>query len=84
MLDLVRQIKPSTAAYIQNIEDSGVLWKCSQWIDWKDPYLPPPYGIVTSNTSKSVNNMFTEAHDLAWMKAFEKIVDIMSTRIGDC
>jgi hypothetical protein len=25
MLDLVRQMKPSTAAYVQNIEDSGVL-----------------------------------------------------------
>ena len=82
MMDLVRQIKPSAAAYIQNIEDSGVLWKCSQWIDWQDPYLPPRYG--TSNTSESLNNMFTDARDLAWMEAFEKIVDIMSTRIGDC
>ncbi len=28
--------------------------------------------------------MFSEARDLAWMEAVEKIIDIMSTRIGDC
>ena len=28
--------------------------------------------------------MFKDARDLAWMEAFENIVDIMSTRIGDC
>ena len=27
MLDLERQVKPRAAAYIQNNEDSGVLWK---------------------------------------------------------
>ena len=84
MLDLVRQIKPSAAAYIESIESGGVLWKCSQWIAWQHSNLPPRYGIVTSNTSESVNNMFSEARDLAWMEALEKIVDIMSTRIGDC
>ena len=28
--------------------------------------------------------MFTEACNVAWMEALETIVDIMSTRIGDC
>ena len=31
-----------------------------------------------------MNNMFTEARNVAWMEVLEKIVDIMSTRIGDC
>jgi hypothetical protein len=87
MLDLVRQIKPSAAAYMQNIEDNGVLWKCSQWIGWQHPYLPPRYKIITSNTSEtSVNNiMFTAARDVAWIEALEKtVVDIMSTWIDGC
>jgi hypothetical protein len=86
MLDQVRQMKPSAAAYLENIDNSGVLWKSSQWItnSVQQPFLPPRYGIITSNTSECVNNMFTQARDLPWMGALEKIVDIMSTRIGDC
>jgi hypothetical protein len=85
MLDMVRQIKPSAAAYIENIESSDALWKCSQWIAWQHSNLPPRNGIITSNTSERVNNMFSEARDLAWMDALEKKIDItMSTRIGDC
>ena len=86
MLDQVRQLKPSAAAYLENIDNSGVLWKSSQWItnSVQQPFLPPRYGIITSNTSECVNNMFTQARDLPWMGALEKIVDIMSTRIGDC
>ena len=85
MLDQVRQMKPSAASYLENIDNSGVLWKCSQWItNLQQPSLPPRYGIVTSNTSECVNNMFTQARDLPWMGALEKIVDIMSTRICDC
>ena len=37
-LDLVRQIKPSAAAYIENIEKSGVLWKCSQFGNVKNTF----------------------------------------------
>ena len=84
MLDLVHRIKPSAAAYIENIERSGVLWKCSQWVASQNPCLPPRYGIVTSNTSECVNNMFAAARDVAWLEALDKILDIMSTRIGDC
>ena len=73
MLDVVRQIKPSTAAHIKNIENSGTLWKSSQWIDWQHPYLPPQYRIATSNTtSESVNNILTGARDSAWMDVLEK------------
>ncbi len=84
MLDLVHRIKPSAAAYIENIKRSGVLWKCLQWVALQDPCLPPRYGIVTSNTSECVNNMFAAARDVSWLEALDKILDIMSMRIGDC
>ena len=80
ILDRIRQDKPRAAAYIENLENTGVLWKCSQWVD-AGRYLPPRYGIITSNTSECVNNMFNKARDVAWMEALETIVDIMSTRI---
>ena len=68
------------AAYIENLDVSGVLWKCSQWVD-VEQYVPPRFEIIASNTSESVNSMFNAARDLAWMDAIENIVDIMSTRI---
>ena len=79
-LDMIHQLKPSAADYVANLDTSGVLWKYSQWVD-PERYLPPRYGIITSNTSECVNSMFNQARDLAWMGALEKIVDIMSTRI---
>jgi hypothetical protein len=39
---------------------------------------------VTSNTSKCVNNMFDDAHNVGWLEAIVRIVDIMSTRISHC
>jgi hypothetical protein len=44
--------------------------------------MPPRYGIVTSNTSESVNNMFRAARDVNWMDCVDIILDIMSTRIS--
>ena len=44
--------------------------------------LPPRFGIVTSNTSESVNSMFNSARDLPWMDAIEKMINIMLTRIS--
>ena len=45
--------------------------------------MPPRYGIVTSNTSESVNNMFKLARDVNWMDCIDTILDIiMSTRIS--
>ena len=46
--------------------------------------MPPRFGIVTSNTSESINSMFAKAQDLAWMDAIENIVDVVSTRICRC
>jgi hypothetical protein len=81
VLDTIRQLKPRAAEYVENITTSGVVWSNSQWTD-SERALPPRFGIVTSNTSESVNSMFNAARDLPWMDALEKMVDIMLTRIS--
>ena len=82
LLDLMRTSKSKKAAdYVHAITTRGVLWSNSQWTDSN---LPPRFGIVTSNTSESLNSMFNSARDLPWMDAAEKIVDLMLTRICTC
>jgi Ulp1 protease family, C-terminal catalytic domain/SWIM zinc finger/Transposase, Mutator family len=83
LLDLVRQSNSSAATYIQDLNNKGILWRNSQWVDG-ERQLPPRFGIVTSNTSESINSMFAKARDLAWMDAIENIVDVISTRICHC
>jgi hypothetical protein len=83
VLDLIQTDKPRAAAYIEDITASGVLWSNSQWTD-SNQELPPRFGIVTSNTSESVNSMFNSARDLPWMDALEKMVEVMLTRICSC
>ena len=82
VLDLIQTSKSEAAAkYVSDITRHGVLWTNSQWTDSN---LPPRFGIVTSNTSESLNSMFNSARDLPWMDAVEKIVDLMLTRICTC
>jgi hypothetical protein len=80
LMDKTRRVKSQAAKYLQDIEERGVLWKSSQWVSWQHRY-PPRFGIVTSNTSESINSMFTGARDLPWMGAFEHLVNLMSSRI---
>ena len=80
LMDKTKRVKPQAAKYIQDIEEGGVLWKSSQWLSRQHQY-PPRFGIVTSNTSESVNSMFTGARDLPWMGAFEHLVNLLSSRI---
>jgi hypothetical protein len=82
LIDQVRMSKPHAADYIQNV-DNDALWRSTSWLDEENP-LPPRYGIVTSNTSECVNNMFAQARTVGWLEAVESIVDIMSTRISTC
>ena len=83
LLDVIRTIKGTAAKYLEDITSSGTLWQSTQWLN-ANPELPPRYGIVTSNTSESVNNMFADARNLGWPEALEKILDIMSSRICAC
>jgi hypothetical protein len=80
LLDEIRNIKPEAADYIESVED---VWRSTEWMD-SQRNLPPRYGIVTSNTSECVNNMFDDARDVGWLEAIVRIVDIMSTRISHC
>ena len=82
LIDQVRTIKPQAAGYIENV-DNDTLWRSTSWLDEQNP-LPPRYGIVTSNTSECVNNMFAQARTVGWQEAVESIVDVMSTRISTC
>jgi hypothetical protein len=81
LLEQVRKIKPAAAEYIENINDT--FWQSIDWLD-RGKKLPPRHGIVTSNTSECVNNMFADARSVGWLEAVEKILDIMSTRIYTC
>jgi hypothetical protein len=69
-----------TADYIKSVED---VWRSTEWMDLRGN-LPPRYGIVTSNTSECVNNIFDDARNVRWLEAVVRIVDIMSTRISHC
>ncbi|KAI2504091.1 MULE transposase domain [Fragilaria crotonensis] len=82
LIDQVRTIKPQAADYIENF-GNDTLWRSTSWLDEQNP-LPPHHGIVTSNTSECVNNMFAQARTVEWLEAVESIVDVMSTRISTC
>ncbi|KAI2512166.1 MULE transposase domain [Fragilaria crotonensis] len=88
LLDEIRKVKPEAATYLEGITASGVLWQSTQWYsDSPSPspaQLPPRYGIVTSNTSESANSMLSEARNLGWLEAVNKILDIMTTRVCAC
>jgi hypothetical protein len=75
--------KASTALYIKDITERGILWSHSQWTDTNE-CLTPRFGIVTSKTAESVKSMFNAARDLPWMDALEKIIDVMMRRICSC
>ena len=57
LMEKTKKMKPQAALYIQSIEERGILWTSSQWLN-VDVTYPPRFGIVTSNTSESVNSMF--------------------------
>ena len=84
LLEAIRNIKPDAAVYLEDITNSGTLWRSTQWLSVDQGQIPPRYGIVTSNTSESVNNMFADARTVGWVEAAEKIIDIMSDRICCC
>ena len=80
LLEKVGACKPAAVDYIANIEE---LWQSTDWNSC-ERQLPSRYGIVTSNTSECVNNVFGEARDLGWLEAVDKLVDVMSTIIFQC
>jgi hypothetical protein len=52
-------------------------WRSPEWL--KDVSLPPSYGIVSSNISKSVNSMYDDAGKSPWSHCLDNILNIVST-----
>ena len=50
------------------------------WLD--DLGLPPRYGIITSNMSKSMNNMFEKARAGSWLQSIDSILVTIFKRIA--
>ena len=73
-------IKPVAAlCFLKDLKDE--VWCGTSWLDEHKP-LSAKCGIVTCNTSESVNSMFMDAGNIGWLRAVDAILDIMSTRIS--
>jgi hypothetical protein len=79
-MDKVEGVKPQAEKNIQDIEDRHVLWKFSHRLSLQHQ-SPSRFGIVTSNTSESINDMFTGARNLPRMGTLEHLVNLMSSCI---
>ena len=65
--------------YVRNIP--AEVWRSTEWVEYE---LPRRFGIVTSNTSESINSMLLDSRELGWATALCSIVDKMINRISDC
>ena len=64
--------------YLEAIPDNQ--WRSTAWLD--DTTLPPRFGIVTSNMSESMNNMFSKARDGSWLHSLDYMLGTMMERIS--
>ena len=79
LLGKMRRIKPAAEQYVLGMTNG--MWRGTSWMNESHP-LPPRYGILTSNSSESVNSMLLDVRELGWLEAVNKILDIMSTKIS--
>jgi hypothetical protein len=70
LLGKMRSIKPAAATYVLGMNNG--MRRGTLWMNKSHP-LPPRYGILTSNSSESVNSMLAEARKLGWLEAEEKV-----------
>ena len=75
--DKILKNKKTAYNYLMNIEPQT--WRSMSWLT-ADPLLPPRYGIVTSNTSKSINNMLDKYRNVSWLYLLEGVIDFWGTR----
>ncbi|KAG7363118.1 hypothetical protein IV203_026478 [Nitzschia inconspicua] len=54
-------------------------WQGTAWIE--NPSLPPRFGIVTTNMSKSANSMLEKERNGSWLDCIDQILSIMLERI---
>jgi hypothetical protein len=57
-------------------------WRSTAWLD-DNCYLPPRYGIVTSNTSESSNAMLESARTGPWLNTIDSIWDKVNNGISE-
>lgn len=53
-------------------------WRSTAWMGTE--ILPPRYGILTSNSSESANNMFSDARRGSWLYTIDTMLNIMIRR----
>jgi hypothetical protein len=59
--------EPQAANCIQDIEESGVLWKSSQWLSWQHQY-PPQLGIRNDLTFSIQSELVGDYHEFGYVK----------------
>jgi hypothetical protein len=82
LFETMQNTQPAAVRYLlDHMKD--IMWSGTSWLD-DELAMAPRYGIFTSNTSESVNSMLSDACDVGWLQAVEKIVDLISTKIYRC
>ena len=69
-LEKIGTISNKARQYLEEIPANQ--WRSTAWLD--DLGFPPRYGIVTSNMSESMNNMFEKARDGSWLQSIDSIL----------
>ena len=78
---LLRQLERRSKAaceYLVGIDPK--VWRASA--GQGDRYMPPRYGIVTSNGVEACNAMFDDAREGSWLNSIERSLYIMARRIS--
>ena len=78
LLGKIGDISVKGMDYLEAISDNS--WRSTAWLD--DLTLPPRFGVVTSNMSESMNNMFQKARDGSWLHSMDTILGKMMERIS--
>ena len=76
--DILQRMNVPARTYVSKID--AQVWRSVAWL--QDESLPPRYGIVTSNMSESVNNMFENARDVHWLSSLNMMLTKMAERIA--
>ncbi|MEL6629433.1 MAG: SWIM zinc finger family protein, partial [Bacteroidota bacterium] len=91
LFDKLYEVSKGAVTYLEEIE--AKCWRSTEWIEYSEAHfddencqlevLPPRYGILTSNTSESFNNMISGERECGWFYTMVGLVKKMSTRITE-
>ena len=77
-LQMIQNASAPAFAFLNRIPRNH--WRSTEWAVG-EPRLPRRYGIVTSNTSESINSMIADIRTCGWLGVIEKMVHGMVSRI---